>query len=64
MTAIGGPTFSVVLIVSGVAAWLAVIFMVPINLDNMHWHLAVTGICSVIVGVGVSRTRLGRKRFR
>ncbi|MCH7833015.1 MAG: hypothetical protein IIC55_09115, partial [Proteobacteria bacterium] len=33
-----------------------------VNLDNMRWHLAVTGLAAILIGVGLSRTRLGHSQ--
>ena len=38
-------------------------FLEPLALDNIRWHLVVTGIGAALLGLGASRTKLGRSRF-
>ncbi len=49
-----------VLVVGGLAVWGFFSLVEPITLDNMRWHLTVTGIAAVLVGVGFSGMRIGR----
>ena len=51
-------TYALILI--GVGLWLAFPELLPITFDNMRWHLGVTGLGAVLVGLGLSRTRWGR----
>ena len=56
----GGSVLTVLLIITGVGMWLVFPELLPITLGNMRWHLTVTGLGAVLVGLGLSRTWLGR----
>ncbi len=58
----GGRALTWILIGGGLAVWFAGRIFVPMTWDDFTSHLALTGISAVAIGLGLSRTRLGRER--
>ena len=57
----GGKTLTWVLIGGGLVVWIAGQIFVPMTWDDFTSHLALTGLSAVAIGLGLSRTSLGRE---